>query len=176
MTTRDDLTAFLASTDYFRDLSAADVAALAAEMTVLTVSEGQLVFDEGDPGDGWYLIVSGEVMIARRSDEKPPHTLAHLEAGEGFGEMSLLEDAPRMAEARAVEDTTLARLPRETFHGLLSGNHPGAALLLRQMATALCQRLREVTAILQDIVDNPAPSAPDHSALDNLIRAVMAQN
>ncbi|MFT4977212.1 MAG: CRP-like cAMP-binding protein, partial [Myxococcota bacterium] len=85
--------------------------------------------------------------------------------------MSLLENAPRMADARAYADVVLARLPQSVFHALLADNHPGAAQLLRQMATTLCQRLREVTAILQDIVDNPAPTPSDRSALDTLIHA-----
>jgi len=177
MTDIDTLSSFLAATAYFRGLSEAEVASLAAQMEVVDLEDDAVLFNEGDAGDGWYLIMAGEIVIARRSDQvRPPHTLAHLEQNEGFGEMSLLEDAPRMAEARAVTPATLVRMPRDTFRTLIADNHPAATRLLHQMANTLCQRLREVTAILQDIVDNPAPAISDSSALDNLIRAVMAQN
>jgi len=176
--TEENLSAFLSTTQYFQAIDPADVEVLSKLFEVVHFGEGEQIFEEGDAGDGWYLIVSGEVAIARKGrDDKPPHTLAHLDAGEGFGEMALLENAARMAGARASEGTKLARLPREAFISLLEENNPAASNLLREMAAALCQRLREVTGILQDIVDNPEPVKPlPSSALDNLIRAMMAQN
>ena len=168
---------FLTTTAYFRPLPAETAASMVDLFEVTAHAAGDWIFTEGDAGDGWYLILSGEVTIARDVDQGgPPHTLAHLDAGEGFGEMALLEDAPRMATATCATPVTVARLPRETFHRLLADNHPAAALLLQQMAVALCRRLREVTGILQDIVDDPLPLPPSSSGLDHLLRAVLAQH
>lgn len=172
-----DLAAVLSSFSPFQVLDQGQLDLLADKMQVVDLAEDALLFAEGDVGDSWYLILSGEVLIVRDGEEgAPSHTLAHLGAGEGFGEMALLEGAPRMASASAFGAARLARLPRETFEKLLADNHPCATSLLRHMSQALCQRLREVTVILQDIVDNPAPIRADPAALKRLIHAVMAHN
>ena len=172
-----DLAALLSALSPFQSLDQDELHLLADKMQVVDLAEDAPLFAEGDAGDSWYLILSGEISIVRHGEEGvPPHTLAHLEAGDSFGEMALLEGTPRMASATAFSTARLAKLPRESFEALLAGGHPCATGLLRHMSRALCQRLREVTVILQDIVDNPAPVRADPAALTKLIHAVMAHN
>ena len=172
-----DLVHALSSTQPFQHLEDSQLRVLAERMEIVHLDEGASVFDEGDVGDSWYLILSGEITIVRHGGNgSPSHTLASLERGDSFGEMALLEGTPRMASASAFSASRLGRLPRESFDALLADHHPSATQLLRHMSKALCQRLRDVTFILQDIVDNPAPMRTTPSALTKLMHAVMAHN
>ena len=169
---------FLANTSYFSSLSEAAIGELIDHTELVVLGDGDEVFAEGDAGDAWYLVISGEVVITRTSDRRPPHVLGTLEPGEGFGEMALLDDSPRLGSANAQGSTTLMRLPRTAFNTLMAANHPGTTHLLRAMAVALSQRLREVTWILQDLVDEPASAAPvdPQSALGRMLQAMVALN
>ena len=79
---------------------------------------GEIVFREGDHGDRVYLIVKGEVDVVQESGGRP-QILARLCAGECFGEMALLTDAPRNATIRAVGDLDVLSVYREDFQTLL---------------------------------------------------------
>jgi CRP-like cAMP-binding protein len=169
---------FLSRTSYFSDLSDEAIAELIARTEIMVLSDGDEIFAEGDAGDAWYLVISGEVMITRASESRPSHILGTLEPGEGFGEMALLDDSPRMGAATAQGSTTLLRMPREAFAELMESNHPGTTRLLKAMAMVLSQRLREVTWILQDLVDEPAPSMPvdPQGPLGRMLQAMVALN
>ena len=71
--------------------------------------------------------------------------------------MALIDSAPRMAAVIATSPLVLARLTRQGFDELIYRNHPAAVQLLRSMAGVLCERLRELTIILQDLSDDPGP-------------------
>ena len=91
--------------------------------------------------------------------------------------MALIDGSARMAAVQTTRPSTLASLPRAAFTSLLNDNDPGATLLLRNMAAVLCQRLREMTYILQDVVDDPGPRiqvAPE--TIRDVIKAVLLQN
>ena len=77
---------------------------------------GELVFEEGDPGDAFYVIYSGRVRILKRGEEKKEINLALLTRGDQFGETALITDHPRNAAARAVEETTLVIIDKESFN------------------------------------------------------------
>lgn len=79
-----------------------------------TVSAGDFVFQEGEPGDEAYIIASGEVEILRKN-AMGERTLAILGRGDILGEMALIDDQARMASAKARKDTELAVIPQETF-------------------------------------------------------------
>lgn len=86
---------------------------LAARLTRSEVSQGDAVFEQGAPGDCFYIIESGRVGVRINGVER-----AILGAGEYFGEMALLSDAPRAASVRALQPTTLLRLSGEDFNEL----------------------------------------------------------
>jgi CRP-like cAMP-binding protein len=76
--------------------------------------EGALVFKEGDPSDLAFVILSGRVAIVRKSPQGEL-TLAELGTGAMFGEMSLVDERPRSAGARAITSLRLQPLTREHF-------------------------------------------------------------
>jgi len=76
-------------------------------MRKLTFKSGDRIFSQGDRSDGAYLVLAGSVEIAA-DQEGQSFTLAEIGPGSMFGEMGLLDDAPRSATAVAVTDTSCA--------------------------------------------------------------------
>jgi CRP-like cAMP-binding protein len=98
--------------------------------TPMECTAGTVVVEEGAPGDSFYLVISGALSAARGSRE-----IARLEAGEAFGEMALLEDAPRTATVTTVAATRLLRLSRAAFTEFLQ-RAPAVERHLRELAAA----------------------------------------
>jgi CRP/FNR family transcriptional regulator, cyclic AMP receptor protein len=76
--------------------------------------KGEIVFDEGEEGQTVYVIITGRVLICRQGEPETGR-ITEIGAGVVFGELALLEDAPRAAQARAMEDCVLASLARGDF-------------------------------------------------------------
>ena len=90
---------------------------------------GQNVFSQGEIGDRVYILLSGKAQVVRRRSEAAlsvgeEQILATLGPGECFGEMALLDNAPRNASVRCVEAMTVLSIPKREF-GLLAANVPG---------------------------------------------------
>ena len=107
--------------------------------------EGQPVFLEGDPGDGMHFIVSGSVRIEKQTGATPAarKTLAILEPGDYFGEMSLIEDGPRSADALAHIACKVYELTRERLDQVMFTDKELAYVILWTFVRTLSARLRE---------------------------------
>lgn len=115
---------------------------------LLTVREergGTPLFYRGDPGDAMYLIETGRVRISVKDADGHDATLADLRDGEFFGEMAILDEQPRSADATVVANTRLAVLSRDDFRDFLHKN-PDIAL---GILTAMIRRLRRTDEILR---------------------------
>ena len=163
------LSTFLSHQTMFKDLALAETELVAQRMEVLDYDDGDDIFEEGQPCDGWYVIVKGEVEIIKAGTSGLDHDLAQLESGEGFGEMGLIDDAPRLATAAAVGKTRVARLSRDGFHALLKEEPSVGARIVLAMARVLAQRQRALTAILTDLVDDPETAAPGPREMISLL-------
>lgn len=104
---------------------------------------GQVVFAEGDRGDKFYLILEGAVRISRTVPGMGEEALAILRAGDSFGEMSLIDDAPRSADARVHEPCRLFCIRKEDLEDLLFVDRDLAYELLWNLVRTLTTRLRE---------------------------------
>jgi MFS family permease len=109
--------ALLRAEPIFAPLSLATLERLTQDLISVDAEPGQEVITQGDPGDRFYVIESGEVEVfedgvLRRSEN----------AGESFGEIALLRDEPRTATVRATEPTRLLALERESFIAAVTGH------------------------------------------------------
>jgi CRP-like cAMP-binding protein len=100
-------------------------------------AEGAVIFREGSPGGRMYVILSGAVRISRTTGVEKEDTLADLESGDHFGEMSLLESRPRSARATATGRSDLL-----SFTGTTMQSSPSAAKFYTNFARVLALRLR----------------------------------
>ena len=103
---------------------------------------GATVFGEGSPGDKFYLIVEGAVRISRMVAGMGEEALAVLHTGAYFGEMSLIDDAPRSATAMCHERCRLFVVNRKDLEDLLFVDRDLAYELLWNWVRTLSRRLR----------------------------------
>jgi MFS family permease len=107
----------LLAIEMFSPLDRGTLEALARKLDTVRIGAGEVVFAEGDPGDLFYVIESGEVEVAHGAT-----VLRHEGRGEYFGEIALLRNIPRTAEVRAVADTVLKTLDGATFLDAVLGS------------------------------------------------------
>lgn len=108
--------------------------------------KGEIIFDEGEEGQTVYVIITGRVLICRQGEPETGR-ITEIGAGVVFGELALLEDAPRAAQARAIDDCVLASLARGDFEGLLDTHAVIASKISLQLARQLGRQLRERSAL-----------------------------
>lgn len=101
----------------FATLSEEQHQQITEHITLEYFPEGYVLFKEGDVGDALYLVKSGKVQITKQDK-----VLAELIEGDFFGEMALMDAAPRNANAILLEDSELFRLNKSDFDRLLEKN------------------------------------------------------
>ncbi len=112
-----------------------------------TVKAGQLLMEEGSPGDALYIIVDGEFEVTKRAG-KETLLLGTRGSGEMLGEMSLLEQVPRTATVHALRDSRVLVISREAFYNLLTGNPSAVFGILRTFIER--QRSTETLMVAHD--------------------------
>jgi hypothetical protein len=112
-------------------------------ITLREYEAGEVIFHENAPGESAYIIERGRVEVTKALGGQHLH-LAYLGVGEPFGEMSMIDDKPRNATVRAVEETVVREIPRWAFFHSLQTNPQVALVLLK----VLFERLRETDAML----------------------------
>lgn len=103
--------------------------------------KGEIIFDEGEEGQALYVIISGRVLICRQGEPETGR-ISEIDAGLAFGELALLDNVPRSAQARAAEDCVLASLSRVDFESLLDTHAVTASKIALQLARQLGRQLR----------------------------------
>ena len=136
----------------FADLGREDREEVARHMTIRTCEPGELLCREGDPGDELYVIVSGRVAVTITPKGASEIVLNHVGAGAFFGEMSILEQAPRSATCRAEERSQVLALGAEGFHALIRSRPRAAVTLLRRMAAITASRLGNMGSLISQMV------------------------
>jgi CRP/FNR family transcriptional regulator len=109
--------------------------------------KGQIIFSEGDAGNGFYTIVSGRVKIFKVAPEGKEHILHIFGSGEPFGEVPVFTGRPFPATAQAIAGTRLLFFPKDDFVALIHQN-PSLAL---SMIGVLSMRLREFTVQIENL-------------------------
>jgi CRP-like cAMP-binding protein len=134
--TLDETTRRLADTRLFAGVDADGLDRVADRMTELDVPADRVIVRQGEIGTGFFVIVNGSVRIVRDGE-----TLAHLGPGEFFGEMSVLDGRPRIAQVVSDTPTTCLALASWDFEAVVAEQPSVALAILRELAG----RLRELT-------------------------------
>jgi CRP-like cAMP-binding protein len=109
---------------------------------------GEVIFHAGDPGDALFVVVSGAVKILLpASDGSESAILTTIGPGGFFGELALLDDAPRSATAEALEPSLTLILRRDAFDRLLD-TEPG---MRRVLLATLAGEIRRLTGQVEDL-------------------------
>lgn len=104
--------------------------------------KNEIIFYEGEPGVGMYVIEQGKIGIYKNFDEQSKEELASLQPGEFFGEMALLDESPRSATAVALENSMILGLFRPDLFDLINRNPRLGNKILLKLSQMIAERLR----------------------------------
>ena len=135
------LATLLLTSPLFQPLSIEDRKQLVTKFQMMTKKPSTDILKEGGPGDGLYLIKSGEVEIIIHDKEGNEVTITYLSEGSFFGEISLIQHKPCTATVRTTQDTILLKLPKEAFNEVIM-THPQVLELITEYVE---ERQRETT-------------------------------
>jgi CRP/FNR family transcriptional regulator, cyclic AMP receptor protein len=134
--TQDRRTELLGACRLFAGLDPAHLSMVSDRAIEVEFPAERVIARQGEIGTGFFLVVDGAVRVVRDGDE-----VAVLGPGEFFGELSVLDGLPRIAQVVAVEPTHCLALASWDFEQVLLENPPLALAILRGLAS----RLRNVT-------------------------------
>jgi predicted acylesterase/phospholipase RssA/CRP-like cAMP-binding protein len=152
----DDLTRYLSDHYPFRDLDPATLAELGETLELVCLPAGQVLFEQGDPGDSLYLLISGQLRVVAQGDEGQVE-LDCLRAGVTVGEMAVFSGQRRSATVEACADSELIRVSAVAFDRL-TATHPD---VIERFARGIAPRIHRsalagVFAQLFGALDAPA--------------------
>jgi CRP-like cAMP-binding protein len=134
--TRDRRSELIAGCALFTGLAPEQIGTVAERATEVDFPAGRVIARQGEVGTGFFIVAEGRVRVVRDGD-----TIASLGPGEFFGELSVLDGQPRVAQVTAEEATRCLALASWDFERVLLEHPPVALAILRGLAG----RLRSVT-------------------------------
>ncbi len=128
----------------FEGLTDEDLERLYNLADVVSLAAGDVLVEEGEHGDSMYIALTGMFEVSKRSGERDV-VFAGCGPGDVIGEISLLENVPRTATVRAIQDASLLQISRDTFRQLLVRSPTASLSVLRTMTA----RVRNTEAALR---------------------------
>jgi CRP/FNR family cyclic AMP-dependent transcriptional regulator len=147
---------FLKTVPFFDRLSNRQLKTVSDIMFERSYDTDESIFEEGQPGAALFLILDGKIAIEIYRETSTTR-LAVLENGAFFGEMALLDDTPRSANARALEPTQTLALYRNDLNDLAHRDAKTACQIFRSLAGTIGDRLRLTNELVQ--MKTPADTA-----------------
>ena len=116
-----------------------------------TYKKGELVFQQGNPGTGLFVVITGSVDVQQEEDDGTILHLASAKPGEFIGELALLDDSLRTASAIAVDDTSVVALYRTDLLALSESRPRLGVKILMQLSQIVAERLRRTNRALKEV-------------------------
>jgi PPM family protein phosphatase len=145
----------------FRFLNYQELVKVGSVTDVRQYLADEVIFDEGAEGDALFVVLSGRVRV-----QKGDTPIVELGPGEHFGEMALIDRAPRSASVRTLEETRLLAMKRRDFLGIVKQDRETGVKLLWQFLGVLSHRLRDTSREL-DAARGQLALEPTHVDLDD---------
>jgi CRP-like cAMP-binding protein len=143
--TRAELIDLFGAVPLFARLAPPQRELIATAATPSTVKRGELVIQQGDPGDAVYVVARGSLLAHRASRSGERRALNVIEAPGSFGELALLDGRPRSVSIEALEECDLLAVSRQDFLGLLGRDPRLVDGLLRELGRMI-RRLTDQVA------------------------------
>jgi CRP/FNR family cyclic AMP-dependent transcriptional regulator len=148
---RDDIFKVMKNVPIFSDLNEKEMEELEKIIHRREYKKGEPIFRMGDPGLGMYIINQGSVNIAEENATGEVTTLAVLKNGAFFGDLALLDEAPRSASAIADENSDILGFFRPDFLDLLYRKPKMGIKILFGLARTIGERLRRTNLQLSEL-------------------------
>jgi CRP/FNR family transcriptional regulator, cyclic AMP receptor protein len=130
---------FLKSVDIFEHATVEQLGRIAGLTEEVHFKPGEIIFEEGQPGDAFYLLLSGQVSIERNGN-----ILREIKEKEAFGTLEVLDFHPRAVTAKAVDQVRALKLNGQEFHDLLSLDIEMVEAVFRM----LCGLIRKILTLV----------------------------
>lgn len=143
---------YLKKVPLFEEFSKEDLKRIAELLVTRFYPRGSLLFQEGQPGDGLYIVLAGSVRIFKQDKDGREQVLHILGTGEIFAEVVLLDGGSFPASAEALEDSYVGVLLNKDMDRLLKDNPE----LLLNLLKIMVRRLREAQERLRDMASKDA--------------------
>jgi CRP/FNR family transcriptional regulator, cyclic AMP receptor protein len=111
----------------------------------------EIVFNEGEPGAGMYIVITGEVEIRKKSADAAELSLAVIRERSFFGELALLDEIPRSASAVAITDSVLFGFSKPSLEGLCSRNPRLGLKIISNLSRLVCRRLVKSNEVMEKL-------------------------
>ncbi|MFT5701009.1 MAG: CRP/FNR family cyclic AMP-dependent transcriptional regulator [Desulforhopalus sp.] len=141
--------------ELFTSLLDDEIDILVKHAKIHSLVEDEVLFNEGDDGDFFAIVIEGQIDIKKRSDNDQPITIATLTNGATLGEMSLIDHETRSASAIASEPSTVFILSRQSFDTLVDQSPRCGVKLIRKIATILCTTIRRTSNLFAGSIEQP---------------------
>ncbi len=151
---KDDIRKLLANVLFFKGLSDEELESIQNITVERDYRRGQLVFSDGEAGQGFFLVVTGKVKVYKVSPEGKEKILHILGPGEPIGQVAVFAGESFPANAEAIAASRLLFFPRQAFVDLI---HDRPSLALNMLAI-LSNRLREFTVQIENLSLKEVPS------------------
>jgi len=182
---KSDLIDSLRAIPLFASVGDEDLESIASLLIERRFPKNKTIVEEGLAGDYMYLICEGRVKVTKLSGDGREKILEMLEAGSFFGEMSLLDSAPRSASVKALTDVRILALARKDFLSALRRSTDLALEVIKELTQRLrqqdeqasslsFQRVKERTQGLLLRLARSEASAPDRLATPSLTHQQIA--
>ena len=149
--------AILARTPIFAGLPRRLLARLAVQLFEKAYAPGEAAFSEGDPGKGLFVVLEGEVEVVRDTGQGLQRIVT-FGPGTAFGELALIDDLPRSANALATMPTRLLILYRTHFEDLVAGDRAIALVVAKNLLRLLAGYVRAANLTRAKTETAPAPA------------------
>ncbi len=147
----DSLAYFLNNLPMFAELNGRELNVLEKMVHVRNYGVSEVVFEEGDPGTGMYMIRSGGVSILAKNQQGTDDELALLGPGDFFGETTLTAPAPRSATARTTEQTELIGLFRADLLEMVERQPTLTSRILIGLTRIVSERLQTASQEIRNL-------------------------
>ena len=148
-----EISEILSRAGIFQGVDPAAVRTLIEELETTKFPRGTTIFDEGEPGDRLYIIISGKVKLARHAVDGRENLLTVMGPSDMFGELSIFDPGPRTSSAVCVTEVVAATMDSTMLHAWIK-QHPEIS---EQLLRVLARRLRRTNNSLADLIFTDVP-------------------
>jgi CRP/FNR family cyclic AMP-dependent transcriptional regulator len=163
---------FLARVPLFRQFDPEDLQHFADATTMCSFGRGENLFEVGDPGSSLHIITKGTVQVLQPGRDQ----LARMEVGDFIGEMAILNDAPRSATVRALDDVETLVLDKAAFRELVSTRPEVGLKLLEVMSMRIRHADEQIGGLSSEAVRDSTSGLLNRLAFDQRLEEETARS
>ena len=142
-----------------------------AKHQIKTVTAGARIVQQGEDGDGMYIVLSGlvEVVVSQGDTEEPEKVVKTLETGDYFGEICMIKAMTRTASVIAKTETKLMLIKRDEFQHAIEQRDLNALIIVYNIANILVKHLKDSNELVAKLATEVCPSSELLSMRDTLL-------